>query len=437
MTICDVFDKLFNLEFSLVLAPLVFTVSGRLENQDWQHSSNDPAHDSGIFLPFRSLRKYVENTFRAISNIGHTAQATLVFDFLVLALFKSCDAVVVPSRNEPFGIVVLEAWAAGKPVVATTCGGPRDFVKPDREGYLVDPNPSSIAWGICKICENFEHSRWMGSVAKAKALEEFNWDFIARQTEQVYYEQLCLHGAPRCRTKGPGAGAPLAASLLGPCRDAMGVLDQNHLVQRGLCILKQTRLLAASLGCDATLTWMGNEFGQIDSVDMPRAANGFNKEQALVAYALADDKGLKHKHLEMFELCLNRTGAALQWLKGAKHTVIVADEEAKVLAYARGGCIFVMNFHPSTCHEAYRLDLPKGLDVMRELSIFFDTEDPRFGGAASAPLLMPAGKVNSGLLQLRLPPRCGLVLGPATAAAALSADRLLQCGTADALINGA
>ncbi|CAE8610854.1 unnamed protein product [Polarella glacialis] len=372
-----------------------------------------------------------------ISHAVHFAGSVKSGSAHLKALFKSCDAVVVPSRNEPFGIVVLEAWAAGKPVVATTCGGPRDFVKPDREGYLVDPNPSSIAWGICKICENFEHSRWMGSVAKAKALEEFNWDFIARQTEQVYYEQLCLHGAPRCRTKGPGAGAPLAASLLGPCRDAMGVLDQNHLVKRGLCILKQTRLLAASLGCDATLTWMGNEFGQIDSVDMPRAANGFNKEQALVAYALADDKGLKHKHLEMFELCLNRTGAALQWLKGAKHTVIVADEEAKVLAYARGGCIFVMNFHPSTCHEAYRLDLPKGLDVMRELSIFFDTEDPRFGGAASAPLLMPAGKVNSGLLQLRLPPRCGLVLGPATAAAALSADRLLQCGTADALINGA
>lgn len=40
---------------------------------------------------------------------------------------------------------VLEAWAASKPVIATTCGGPRDFVKPDREGYLVDPNPGSIA----------------------------------------------------------------------------------------------------------------------------------------------------------------------------------------------------------------------------------------------------------------------------------------------------
>eukprot|EP01071_Lankesteria_metandrocarpae_P010228 Lankesteria_metandrocarpae@DN5312_c0_g3_i1.p1 len=77
----------------------------------------------------------------------------------LLSLFKAADAVVVPSRNEPFGIVVLEAWAAHKPVVATTCGGPRDFVSHDVDGYLVDPTPDSISWGICKIIENFDHAR--------------------------------------------------------------------------------------------------------------------------------------------------------------------------------------------------------------------------------------------------------------------------------------
>ena len=41
----------------------------------------------------------------------------------LLQLFKSADCVCIPSRNEPFGIVVLEAWASGKPVVATSSGG--------------------------------------------------------------------------------------------------------------------------------------------------------------------------------------------------------------------------------------------------------------------------------------------------------------------------
>jgi glycosyltransferase involved in cell wall biosynthesis len=40
------------------------------------------------------------------------------------SLMKSCDAVCVPSRNEPFGIVILEAWSASKPVIATVIGGP-------------------------------------------------------------------------------------------------------------------------------------------------------------------------------------------------------------------------------------------------------------------------------------------------------------------------
>ena len=66
----------------------------------------------------------------------------------LIDLYKSCDCVCVPSRNEPFGIVVLEAWAAGKPVVATVNGGPSEFVWHDVNGFKINPNPDSIAWGI-------------------------------------------------------------------------------------------------------------------------------------------------------------------------------------------------------------------------------------------------------------------------------------------------
>ena len=50
--------------------------------------------------------------------IGYRAGKDLV------GLFKSADLIVVPSRNEPFGIVILEAWSASKAVVATRTGGP-------------------------------------------------------------------------------------------------------------------------------------------------------------------------------------------------------------------------------------------------------------------------------------------------------------------------
>jgi len=58
----------------------------------------------------------------------------------LVELFKSTDSVCIPSRNEPFGIVVLEAWASGKPVVATSSGGPREFVDHGVDGYHVHPS---------------------------------------------------------------------------------------------------------------------------------------------------------------------------------------------------------------------------------------------------------------------------------------------------------
>lgn len=105
-------------------------------------------------------------------------------------IFKSTDLVCVPSRNEPFGIVVLEAWAAGKPVVATHCSGPREFVNHGQNGLLVYDNPGSIAWGIMEIFRNFEHARWMGEQGRVTAAYGFSWDEIASQTEGIYYELI-------------------------------------------------------------------------------------------------------------------------------------------------------------------------------------------------------------------------------------------------------
>lgn len=106
----------------------------------------------------------------------------------LIDLFKSTDLLCVPSRNEPFGVVVLEAWAAGKPVVATQNGGPRHFVEHGTNGFLVHDNPGSICWGIHSVFNNFEHARWMGERGRVKAAYGFSWDVIAQQTEGIYHE---------------------------------------------------------------------------------------------------------------------------------------------------------------------------------------------------------------------------------------------------------
>jgi glycosyltransferase involved in cell wall biosynthesis len=106
----------------------------------------------------------------------------------LINLYKSSDVVCVPSRNEPFGITILEAWAAGKPVVATRNGGPQELISHGHDGYLVYDNPPSICWGINETFANFNHSRWMGQNGRAKAAYCFNWDTIAENTEGIYKE---------------------------------------------------------------------------------------------------------------------------------------------------------------------------------------------------------------------------------------------------------
>ncbi len=103
-------------------------------------------------------------------------------------LYKACDAVCVPSRNEPFGITVLEAWSAGKPVVASKNGGPDEFVWHEVNGLKIYPNPNSVAWGIGTLFTNFEWARWMGRNGRMAAEEAFSWDSVANHVAQVYIQ---------------------------------------------------------------------------------------------------------------------------------------------------------------------------------------------------------------------------------------------------------
>jgi glycosyltransferase involved in cell wall biosynthesis len=120
--------------------------------------------------------------------VGHALRALGVKSGRELCdLFKACDIVAVPSRNEPFGIVILEGWSAYKPVVSTKRGGPAEFVWHDVNGLQVDDTPDSVAWGLGTLLANHERGRWMGRNGRAAVDAVFSWDNIAEQTEEVYH----------------------------------------------------------------------------------------------------------------------------------------------------------------------------------------------------------------------------------------------------------
>lgn len=98
-------------------------------------------------------------------------------------LLNACDLIVVPSRNEPFGVVVLEAWDAGKPVV---CTDPVHLVDNFVNGIKARAHPKSIARCIISAIDSPEALCELGAQGKKLINAIYNWDNVSEQTLELY-----------------------------------------------------------------------------------------------------------------------------------------------------------------------------------------------------------------------------------------------------------
>jgi glycogen(starch) synthase len=111
-------------------------------------------------------------------------------------LFQSCSFFVLPSRIEPFGIVNLEAMAAGKAVVATRTGGVPELVEDGTTGLLVPPGDAdALAVAIRTLAGNADLRLELGRAGRERAAA-FDWSRIADQYMAVYAEVMRISGRP-------------------------------------------------------------------------------------------------------------------------------------------------------------------------------------------------------------------------------------------------
>ncbi len=102
--------------------------------------------------------------------------------------YRRCDAFVLPSRHESMGVVVVEAMACGKPVIATYCGGPEEFVD-HHSGYVVHPdNVEKLAEAMGKMRKN--HATFKGWYFREEARKRFSHEAVAGQIMALYKEVL-------------------------------------------------------------------------------------------------------------------------------------------------------------------------------------------------------------------------------------------------------
>jgi glycogen(starch) synthase len=118
---------------------------------------------------------------RSVEFVGHLPDRSLV------ALLAAADVVVLPSRYEPFGIVALEAAAAGAPLVASTAGGLAELVVDGETGLSVTPwDVDGIAGAVRAVLTDPTAAARRARAAKARLGTEFDWHRIAEQTAEVY-----------------------------------------------------------------------------------------------------------------------------------------------------------------------------------------------------------------------------------------------------------
>lgn len=194
----------------------------------------------------------------------------------------------------------------------------------------------------------------------------------------------------------------------------MHVAHESLAVDRGIALHKLVRFITLATAGNGYLNFMGNEFGHPDWIDFPREGNGWSYEYARRQWRLRDNPDLRYAFLGRFDRHMIRLAKRYRLLEGFVPSLIKDHFEHKVLAFERGGLIFVFNFHPTASHNYCFIAATPG-----EYQMVMDTDAPEYGGHGrlrrnQRHLTIPdeKGDAKSHVLSLYLPTRTALVLAP-------------------------
>lgn len=150
------------------------------------------------WLPLRDRSKDRRTVYRSAGSALEVEFAGFISAEDLPRYYQSCHVYCAPSTGgESFGVVLLEAMAAGAPILASRISGYANVLTHGREGFLVDPkSPAAISAGLIRLLSDATLRQQMGEVGK-RTSQQYDWPIIAGRLVSHYERVRTLVRPPR------------------------------------------------------------------------------------------------------------------------------------------------------------------------------------------------------------------------------------------------
>jgi glycosyltransferase involved in cell wall biosynthesis len=160
-----------------------------------EFSEGHPDHRL-VLVGAATVEDYRDAVMAEIQRLGIGRKTTVLEglrpdDPLLPGAYKAAELFVLPSLHEPFGIVVLEAWAAGLPVVASRVGGIPGFAT-DRENLLLaEPgDESGLAASMAELADDADLRAQLARKAFGEVSANYDWPAMAGRMLEIYRQAM-------------------------------------------------------------------------------------------------------------------------------------------------------------------------------------------------------------------------------------------------------
>jgi len=152
----------------------------------------------------------------------------------------------------------------------------------------------------------------------------------------------------------------------------------SPVIDRAIALHKMIRFVTLALACDGYLNFMGNEFGHPEWIDFPREGNGYSFHYARRQWSLADNGYLKYSQLLAFDTAMLKFARKYRVMCKRDAENLWIDPNAAVIAFSKGGLIYVFNFHDT--NDARDFMLPVHTVGSGTYDVVFTSDERAFGG---------------------------------------------------------